>query len=311
MLIEKLRKMKKTHCLFITRITMERNYSVKDVTNIILRGDIKTLMEIKNICEKRTKHFVDALSMNRFDIFIFLYNSNWPRDYYVDFIDIRAETILHYNLNAMKYLHSKGYSFDRKEYAIIAVGRINFKLPPPLHEFIEDSDLPPPEDQKGLQMIQFLREVSCPITEDSYISASVSGNIECVRYLNEYCHCPWHVSTTSCAIIGRKLDVLLYSATNGAPITPYVNRFLHLFNFQSLRIKESGIIQKYFDIDCESVILSFLEIDRRGFKGPHMKKDKRFIRNIKKGIGDLDFIVPHPRLSEIDIDGDYGISTEY
>lgn len=294
---------------------MNRNYSVMDVSDIIHRGDIETLKKIENICEKQSSHFSDALSMNRLDIFIFLYNFNWPNgDINVNFVDIGAETILYCNLDAMKYLHSKGYSFDKKGYSIIAVGRIRFKLPRLLH-FLEDLEFRPPKDREGLKMIQFLKEVSCPITEDSYISASVSGNIECVRFLNEHCHCPWHVSSNSCAIIGRQMDIFLYSATHGAPITLYVKRFLHRFNFQSSKIRETKIMQKYFDPDCESIILSFLEINMRGFDYLHIRKDKRFIRDIiKKGIGNFKFCeidIPHPRIADVDLDGDYGISVLY
>jgi hypothetical protein len=267
------------------------------LTDIIVRGDLESLKRIAKECEKTPIHFTITLSMNRTDAFIFLYENGWQMKG-IDLLDIEEEAILYYNLEVMKYLYEKGHKFRKKEYSILAVGRIKCKD----KLGINSCDIPPPKDQCGLEMIKFLREVSCPISKDAYISAVVSGNFECIKFLYEI-GLPWHVSTLSCAIIGRKIDIFMYCATHNAPLTRYVRRFIKKFNHQS------NILKMPFDSDCESIILSFLRIDTKNFNGSRIKKDKRFIKDLLKGDGD--FVVPQPLRQELDMDGDYGISVEY
>jgi hypothetical protein len=278
---------------------------MEEVTDIITRGDLKSLKRIAKECEKKPSHFIIALKHDRVDMFIWLYENNWPTKG-IDLLDIGEETILYYNLEIMRYLHKKEYKFEKKEYSTLAVGRINLKAQLNLEFEPDGLDNPPPEDEQGLEMIQFLRGVSCPISRDAYISAVMSGNIECVKYLHENGY-PWHISTCSCAIIGRQIDIFLYVATHNAPLTRYVRRFLRTFNYQSKVLKKKKILN--IDPDCESVILSFLSIDTKDFKGSKIKKDKRFIKDIRKGDGY--FVVSQPLREEMDMDGDYGISVEY
>ena len=272
-------------------------------TDFIAKGDLESLKTITKQCKKVPSHFTIALRCNYPDVFIWLYENNWPTKG-IDLLDIGEEAILYHNLEVIKYLFKKGYKFEKKEYSTLSVGRINLKTS--LHLEPDSLDTSPPEDNQGLEMIEFLRDVYCPISRDAYISATLSGNIKCIEYLHKN-KVPWHVSTASCAIIGRQIDIFLYVATHNAPLTRYVRRFIRKFNHQSKVLKKKKILN--IDSDCESIILSFLNIDTKNFKGSKIGKDRRFIKDIRRGEGY--FVVCQPLLEEMDMNGDYGISTDY
>ena len=163
------------------------------------------------VWNKKTSRF--AFECNNLKILSYLLENNCPV-----YTNIYNYIKINTSVECIKYLHDKGFKWD-KNHCQIAAENGNLEVLSYLHEnkCPWDKEACSLASRMGhLECLKYLHENGCPWNECSTDAASCMGHLQCLKYLHEN-GCPWDEYSTEAASRMGHLQCLKYLHENGCP----------------------------------------------------------------------------------------------